>query len=112
MCVFCKIGSHEIPAKVVLESERLIAFHDLNPAAPTHVLVIPKKHIAALSAASADDAALLGELMLAASEVAEKTGLVASGYRTVVNTGAHAGQSVFHLHVHVLGGRAMAWPPG
>lgn len=112
MCIFCKIANHEIPAKILFEDERLLAFHDLNPAAPTHVLVIPKRHIASLSAANPEDAVLLGELLLAASRAAGETGLRESGFRTVVNDGKNAGQSVFHLHVHVLGGRAMAWPPG
>lgn len=112
MCIFCKIVSKSIPAKVLFEDDDLVAFHDLNPTAPVHVLVIPKKHIAGLGDASAEDAFLLGKLLVAARRVAEETGVAQSGFRTVINHGAHAGQSVFHVHVHVIGGRAMAWPPG
>jgi histidine triad (HIT) family protein len=111
-CLFCKIVNKEIPAQVVHENDHVVAFRDLHPAAPTHVLVIPKKHIVGLHDAKPEDAAMLGELMLAARDVAEKLGLDAKGYRTVINNGPDAGQSVFHLHVHVLGGRTLAWPPG
>ncbi|WP_437734057.1 histidine triad nucleotide-binding protein [Sorangium sp. So ce1335] len=112
MCLFCKIANKEIPSKVVLEDEHLLAFHDVNPQAPTHVLVIPKRHIAGIGQAAPEDEATLGRLLLAARRVAELTGIAESGFRTVVNNGANAGQTVFHLHVHVLGGRSMAWPPG
>lgn len=112
MCIFCKIVSKAIPAKVLFEDDDLVAFHDLNPTAPVHVLVIPKKHIAGLGDASVEDALLMGKLLVAARRVAEETGVAQSGFRTVINHGAHAGQSVFHIHVHVIGGRAMAWPPG
>ncbi|XXX76885.1 histidine triad nucleotide-binding protein [Sorangium sp. So ce134] len=112
MCIFCKIANKEIPSKVVLEDEHLIAFHDVNPQAPTHVLVIPKRHIAGIAQAAPEDEAVLGRLLLAARRVAELTGIAESGFRTVVNSGANAGQTVFHLHVHVIGGRSMAWPPG
>lgn len=112
MCLFCKIVAREIPSDIVLETDQLIAFRDVHPMAPTHALIIPKKHLTSLHDAGAGDEALLGKLMLAAREVAETLGLGASGYRIVVNTGADGGQSVFHLHVHVLGGRPMAWPPG
>jgi histidine triad (HIT) family protein len=112
MCLFCKIAQHEIKADIVLEDENAVAFRDINPAAPTHVLVIPKKHIVSLNDASEADQALLGRLMLTARAVAEKLDLLNSGYRIVVNNGKDAGQSVFHLHVHVLAGRALAWPPG
>jgi len=112
MCLFCKIAQHEIKADIVLEDAEVVAFRDINPAAPTHVLVIPKKHIVSLSEAAEADQALLGRLMLTAKAVAEKLDLVNSGYRTVVNNGKDAGQSVFHLHVHVLAGRQLAWPPG
>lgn len=112
MCLFCRMVQREVPAKIVDEDEDLLAFHDINPAAPTHVLIVPKKHISSLSDASDADAALLGKLMRAAHRIAEKAGIDKSGYRTVVNTGPNAGQSVFHLHVHVIGGRPMAWPPG
>jgi len=112
MCLFCKIASREIPSAVVLETEEILAFKDVRPVAPSHALVIPKKHVTSLHDAKPDDAALLGRLMLAAREVAETLGLGASGYRLVINTGPDGGQSVFHLHVHVVGGRPMAWPPG
>lgn len=112
MCLFCKIARKEIPAKIVHEDDDTLAFRDINPVAPTHVLVIPKKHIASLTEAGADDEAILGKLLLAAKRVAEMEGRTADGYRTVVNSGPNAGQTVFHIHVHVLGGRAMAWPPG
>ena len=112
MCIFCKIANKEIPAKIVLEEGDLIAFHDLNPQAPTHVLIIPKSHLVGLREASPEDAAVLGHLLLATRKVAAATGIEESGFRTVVNSGPHAGQTVSHLHVHVLGGRPMAWPPG
>ena len=112
MCLFCKIIAKEIPARIVLEDDELIAFHDVKPQAPTHVLVIPKRHIVGIADAKEGDGALLGKLLLAAPRVAEATGIAGSGYRVVINSGADAGQSVFHIHVHVLGGRGMAWPPG
>jgi histidine triad (HIT) family protein len=112
MCIFCKIANKEIPSKVVFEDEHVIAFHDTNPQAPTHALVIPKRHIAGIAQAAPEDEAVLGRLLLAARRVAELTGIAESGFRTVVNSGANAGQTVFHIHVHVLGGRPMAWPPG
>ena len=111
-CLFCKIVSKEIPAQIVHENDHVVAFRDLRPVAPIHVLVIPKRHITGLHESTAADAPLLGEVMLAARDVAEKLGLDAMGYRTVVNNGPDAGQSVLHLHVHVLGGRTLAWPPG
>lgn len=112
MCIFCKIVNKEIPSKIVFEDEDVLAFHDLNPQAPTHVLVIPKRHIAGIGQAVPEDEIILGRLLLAAKRVAEVTGIAESGFRTVINSGANAGQTVFHLHVHVLGGRSMAWPPG
>ena len=111
-CLFCKIVAKAIPAKVVLENDHVVAFEDVRPMAPKHALVIPKRHITGVHDATADDAALLGQVVLAARDVAEKLGLAESGYRLVMNQGADGGQSVFHLHCHVLGGRAMAWPPG
>ena len=111
-CLFCKIVGREIPAQIVFENEHALAFQDLRPVAPSHVLVIPKKHIAGIRDATPDDAEALGQVMLAARQVAEDLGLGESGYRVVVNQGANAGQSVFHLHVHVLGGRGLSWPPG
>ena len=111
-CLFCKIGSGQIPAKVVLQDDEVLAFDDTNPQAPVHVLVIPKRHVVALNEAGAGDQALLGRLLEAAAAVAGKKGIAESGYRVVANTGRDGGQSVFHLHLHVLGGRPMAWPPG
>ncbi|MFO0592694.1 MAG: histidine triad nucleotide-binding protein [Polyangiaceae bacterium] len=111
-CLFCKIANKEIPAKIALEDDDLVAFHDINPVAPTHVLVIPKRHIASLADTTDGDEALLGKMLLAAKKVAAKEGIEASGFRTVFNTGANSGQAVFHVHMHVLGGRPMAWPPG
>jgi len=112
MCLFCKIIAKEIPAKVLFEDDDLLAFSDVRPVAPTHALVVPKKHIDSLNEASTADAALLGKLMLAAQRIAREAKLETSGWRAVVNNGPDAGQSVFHVHLHVLGGREMAWPPG
>ena len=112
MCLFCKIVQKEIPAKVLFENDELLAFSDIKPVAPTHALVIPKRHIESLNEASPDDAALLGRLLLAAQRVAREAGIDKSGWRVVLNIGENAGQSVFHVHAHVLGGRSMAWPPG
>lgn len=112
MCVFCKIVSGEAAARIVFQDEDVVAFHDVNPQAPTHVLVIPRKHIVSLAHAEDADTELLGKLMQCARRVAETLDLVKSGYRVVINNGAGAGQSVFHLHVHVIGGRRMRWPPG
>ncbi len=110
-CLFCKIIKKEIPSQVVLENEHILAFRDVNPAAPTHVLVIPKEHIVGIHDATQKDAAVLGQLMIAGRDVAEQLGLE-KGYRLVINIGPDAGQSVHHLHLHVLGGRQLAWPPG
>ena len=110
-CLFCKIGAAQIPAKLVYQDDEIFAFEDISPQAPTHILVCPRKHIEKLSDAAAEDALLLGRLQLIAAQLAADRNLT-GGYRTVVNNGAGAGQSVFHLHVHLLGGRAMRWPPG
>jgi histidine triad (HIT) family protein len=112
MCLFCKIARKEIPSKTVFEDDDLYAFHDLNPGAPVHVLVVPKRHIAGLADATPEDQELVGKLLLSAKRVADATGIAESGFRTVFNSGPDAGQSVFHLHMHVLGGRQLAWPPG
>ena len=109
-CLFCRIVRKEIPATVVLENDHVVAFRDIDPKAPTHVLVVPKTHVATLD--DATDARRLGELQLAAATVARAEGLVAGGYRTVINCGAGAGQTVFHVHLHLLGGRKLSWPPG
>ena len=111
-CLFCNIVAGKIPAEIVFDNEHVLAFKDIRPAAPVHALVIPKAHITGIHDATPEHAAMLGHVMLAARDVAEKLGLAAGGYRLVVNQGADAGQSVFHLHCHVLGGRPMAWPPG
>jgi histidine triad (HIT) family protein len=112
MCLFCKIANKEIPSKVLFEDADVLAFHDITPQAPTHVLVIPKRHVASLAEVTDADAALLGKLALAAKRAAEETGIAKTGFRVVMNSGAEAGQSVLHLHAHVLGGRHMGWPPG
>ena len=110
-CLFCKISRKEIPAKLVHEDEETFAFEDIQPQAPTHILICPKKHLASLTEASSDDAGTLGRLQLIAAKLAVEHKLTA-GYRTVINNGRGAGQSVFHLHLHLLGGRAFRWPPG
>jgi histidine triad (HIT) family protein len=109
-CLFCKIIAGSISAAVVHQDEHVTAIRDVNPQAPTHILILPNRHLASVSEAGMPDEGLLGKLVLAAAEVARKEGL--SDYRLVVNNGAGAGQSVFHLHVHLLGGRRMTWPPG
>ena len=111
-CLFCKMAAGEIQPDTVLENDDVIAFRDINPQAPTHVLVIPKQHIATLNDLQPAQAELVGRMYLAAQEVARIDGLDQRGYRTVMNCLEEAGQSVFHLHLHVLGGRPMQWPPG
>ena len=110
-CTFCRIAEGEAPGRIVYRDQYLTAFHDRNPQAPTHVLIIPNKHIESVTNLKEDDAELIGKLFVAARQIAEEEGLEA-GYRLVVNTGSQAGQSIFHLHVHLLGGRALGWPPG
>lgn len=110
-CLFCKIIRGEIPTKKVYEDEHVFVFEDINPQAPTHVLIIPKKHIVGLKEAKAEDAEILGYCQLTAAKIARQRG-IESGYRTVYNVGPGAGQSVFHLHLHLLGGRNLGWPPG
>ena len=110
-CIFCKIVAGDIPSKKVHEDDDVIAFRDLNPQAPVHVLVVPRKHIASLNEADPGDRAVLGHLLLTVQKLAGQLG-VSSGYRVVNNCGASAGQSVFHIHFHLLGGRSMSWPPG
>ncbi|HEY7429394.1 MAG TPA: histidine triad nucleotide-binding protein [Streptosporangiaceae bacterium] len=111
-CLFCKIVTREIPADLVAESDRTVAFRDINPQAPTHVLVIPKQHLADLPALASAGNGLLAEVAAQAHRVAEAEGIAGGGYRVVFNTGVEAGQTVFHAHAHVLGGRPMTWPPG
>lgn len=111
-CIFCKIAAGEIPAEIVYSNDDVLAFRDLNPQAPTHVLVIPRRHIATLNDLHPEDVQLAGQMLLAAKEVAASEGLSERGYRTLVNCNSEAGQSVFHIHLHVLGGRRFSWPPG
>jgi histidine triad (HIT) family protein len=111
-CLFCRIIAGDIPSNVVLQDESAIAIRDVNPQAPTHILVIPREHIESLDDASQKDEALLGHLLRMSARIANQEGLSEGGYRTVINNGEGAGQSVFHLHVHVLGGRPLNWPPG
>jgi histidine triad (HIT) family protein len=111
-CIFCKIASREIGGSPLFQNERVTAFRDLNPQAPTHILIIPNKHLSSLDDASPEDQALLGELLLVAAQLARQEDVAGTGYRLVINTGRQAGQSVFHLHVHLLAGRSMHWPPG
>jgi histidine triad (HIT) family protein len=111
-CLFCKIVAGEIPAKLVHQDEHLIAFQDINPQAPMHVLVVPRRHVATLNDLSASDDDLVGEMIRRAAAIARDHGHADRGYRTVFNTNAGAGQTVFHIHLHVLGGRSLTWPPG
>ena len=111
-CLFCRIVNGEIPASKVYEDEQLLAFNDINPQAPMHVLVVPKAHVATANDLSADHDALVGAMVRRGAAIARERGYDGSGYRAVINTNAQAGQSVFHIHLHVLGGRAMTWPPG
>lgn len=111
-CLFCSIVSGEIHASIVYEDDRVVAFNDINPQAPTHVLIVPRRHIASLNDLTADDNELVGELVRRAAAIALGRGISAGGYRTVFNTNLDAGQSVFHIHLHLLGGRPMHWPPG
>lgn len=111
-CLFCKIINREIPASIVYEDERVLAFNDINPQASTHVLVIPKQHVATLNDLEPGHDAIVGELVRRASAIAKERGIDAGGYRTVFNTNRDAGQTVFHIHLHLIGGRSLAWPPG
>jgi len=111
-CIFCKIVSGDIPSNKIYEDDKILAFRDLNPEAPEHVLVIPKEHIASLNEANETHLELLGYIQLKLSEIAKKLGISDSGYRIVANTGDEGGQTVHHLHYHLLGGRFMQWPPG
>jgi histidine triad (HIT) family protein len=111
-CLFCRIAAGDIPASKVYEDDSLLAFNDINPQAPMHVLVIPKRHVATANDLSPEHDALVGSMVRRAAAIAKERGFDGSGFRTVINCNAQAGQSVFHLHLHVLGGRPMAWPPG
>lgn len=111
-CLFCRVANGELPTDIMYEDDALLAFRDINPQAPTHVLIIPKRHIDNINHATSDDAALLGRMVLAAKKIAEQEGIHDTGYRLVFNTKNHGGQTVYHIHLHVLGGRQMIWPPG
>lgn len=109
-CLFCRIVRKEIPANIVFEDDAYVAFRDINPQAPLHLLVVPREHVASLNEAT--DAGLIGGLSLVAAQLAKREGVAESGYRTLINTNRDAGQTVFHVHLHLLGGRALGWPPG
>jgi len=111
-CLFCKIVAGDIPAKIVYKDEHLVAFQDINAQAPMHVLIVPRRHVASLNDLAESDDALVGEMVRRAAAIAKEHGHSERGYRTVFNCNADAGQSVFHIHLHVLGGRLLAWPPG
>lgn len=111
-CLFCKIIAGEIPGAVVYQNDRVVAFKDVTPRAPTHVLVVPRRHIASLNDLAEADDALVGEMVRTAAAIAKQNGHAEGGYRTVFNCNADAGQTVFHIHLHLLGGRTMKWPPG
>ncbi|MFP5429920.1 MAG: histidine triad nucleotide-binding protein [Gammaproteobacteria bacterium] len=111
-CIFCKIAAGEIPARIAFENERLVAFHDLFPQAPTHLLIIPKQHYATLNDVPASDSAVLGEMVSTATQLARELGVADSGYRVVMNCNPDGGQSVYHIHLHLLAGRQLGWPPG
>jgi histidine triad (HIT) family protein len=111
-CLFCKIIKREVPASIVYEDDGVLAFNDINPQGPTHVLVVPKRHIESLNALTAGDDAIVGEVVRRAAAIAKERGISESGYRTVFNTNRGAGQTVFHIHLHLIGGRSMRWPPG
>jgi histidine triad (HIT) family protein len=111
-CLFCKIVAREIPGSIVYEDDHVLAFNDINPQAPTHVLLVPKRHIASLNDLTPGDDQIVGELARRAAAIAKERGIAAKGYRTVLNTNRDAGQTVFHIHMHLLGGRSMQWPPG
>jgi len=111
-CLFCRIVTGEVPSKRAYQDESMVAFHDVNPQAPVHVLIVPRKHIATLNDLTPDDSALIGEMTRRAAAIAKELGIDARGYRTVFNCNSEAGQTVFHIHLHLLGGRPMHWPPG
>jgi len=111
-CVFCRVVAKEIQSKIAYEDEEVVAFHDINPQAPVHILIVPRKHIPTLNDAVDEDQALLGKMMLVAQKLAREFGVADSGYRLILNTNRGAGQSVFHIHLHLLGGRLFHWPPG
>lgn len=111
-CIFCKIARHEIPSQIVFEDEDVVAFKDVKPVAPVHIVIIPKEHISGVMAITEENGDILTKIFLAAKKLAKETGIDKTGFRVVVNHGREAGQSVFHLHFHLLGGRPLSWPPG
>jgi histidine triad (HIT) family protein len=111
-CLFCRIIARETPASIVYEDDRLLAFNDINPQGPTHVLIVPKRHIATLNDLAPEDDAIVGEMVRRAAAIAKERGHDTAGFRTVFNTNRDAGQTVFHIHLHLIGGRGLAWPPG
>ena len=111
-CIFCRIVERTLPARIVFEDDEILAFEDVRPQAPVHILIVPRKHLASLKDATGEDVPLLGRMLMVATQLARERGLETRGYRTVFNTGSGAGQSVFHLHLHLLGGRTFHWPPG
>ena len=111
-CLFCKIIDKQIPGSIVYEDDRVVAFDDITPQGPTHVLIVPRRHIATLNDLAAGDDQLVGEMVRRAAAIAKERGLSAGGYRTVFNTNRDAGQTVFHIHLHLIGGRSLSWPPG
>lgn len=111
-CIFCKIANHEIQSDIVYEDDQFVAFRDINPQAPVHILIIPRKHIPTVNDLKPEDADLIGKMVLLAKELAAKEGVSERGYRLVLNCNREGGQMVFHIHLHLLGGRAMGWPPG
>lgn len=111
-CLFCKIVAGEIPASKVYEDDQVVAFNDINPQAPTHVLIVPRRHVPTLNDVAASEDALVGAMVRRAAAIAKERGIAEGGYRTVFNCNAAAGQTVFHIHLHLIGGRTMAWPPG
>lgn len=111
-CLFCRIAKGDIPADVVRSEPDAVAFRDINPQAPTHILIIPRRHVSSVADMTPDDAELVGNLFLMAKELASEEGIAGDGYRMVINAGPSAGQTVFHIHLHLLGGRGMGWPPG
>jgi histidine triad (HIT) family protein len=111
-CLFCRIIARDVPAAIIYEDDRLLAFNDINPQGPTHVLIVPKRHIASLNELTPDDDAIVGEVVRRAAALAAERGIAAGGYRIVFNTNRDAGQTVFHIHLHLIGGRGLHWPPG
>jgi histidine triad (HIT) family protein len=111
-CTFCKIVSREMPSQIVYEDEEIVAFHDINPQAPVHVLIVPRKHIESVLDVTEEDRGVLGAMLVRAKDIARQLGVDEKGFRLVINTGKYAGQAIYHIHLHLIGGRRMTWPPG